>query len=456
MSLKVITASEKIRNLRKKYSFSQEDLSGETINRTLISYIENRKINLSEKTAKLIVENVNKLSIDRNLGLEIGLSDIMADVNEQVRGITDQFIVELEILKKNKKVIAPERLREIEEFLHDKNVPKRKGLVYELVGDSLLNAGETNLNRVFEYYIRAFEQKLLMQKTGDETVLKIVLKIAYNRNQAKDYVIASKYLKRFIDIMDKGINDSRHLYLIYFYLGNAYAGMNKHEAAISEHKKALKLVTDGAKTSRAQIVVNIGQCYSALKQYSTSMRHLQAAVKMFESNKDISNYCLALSDMIDNIICDEFITNQDKRFQLDLLAGKLLVAVTHLSANDTSLYRGYTELSRIYYCLNKDDEAKKYLKMAVQSAIDTNQVRKMSIIVLRTYEIIKAYKLADVLFDENSIKVLCGFGINSEYLRDTVFALMSCLSDNKNYEMIDSIIKNVIGTMERPVVLKRI
>jgi len=446
MEHKIITSGERIKTLRKKYKLNQQDLAGDAINRTLLSYIENDKIKLTEKTAKILVENINELSQQRDLGLHISIDDIMMDVDAQIQTIVDKFKEELRNLKKGKTAASNEYIKEIEEFLFDKNIPYEKGLIYELIGDTLGCEGEKNLFRVFGFYIRSFE--FFLQSNVLKHLAELSTKIASNRNKIKDYKNTIKYTDLVFSFLEEQLISTDTKRSMHFYIGGAYSGLNDHPQAITHFEKALSYSTEDDDKINAKIMINISHCYKEQLLHKRAIEYLEMASKIFEAHEDMSFYSVSQKEIIANTLIDSELPEQTKKFRLERLTDNLISALKYVEPNDPNIYMTYVELGKSYYYFGNNNEAINYLKLAVNNVIETDQVRRMSLILLSTMDIMVELSIVDEIFDDECLKKLCSFEIYSEYLRDTIFKLMEYFMVIKNYEKVEYIIANVLDKKE--------
>ena len=99
----ILTVGEKIRKIRKEIGARQEDLvSGKDLTREMISRIETGKNKLTLDTAELIASNINKIIIDKELGIDLITSQFLLeepkDQAERIINLDIDVIEELKML----------------------------------------------------------------------------------------------------------------------------------------------------------------------------------------------------------------------------------------------------------------------------------------------------------------------------------------------------------------------
>jgi len=196
----IITSRERVISLRKEFKFSQEDIAGKNINRTLISYIENGKVNLSRKTAEKIIKNVNEIFEAKDIDKCLDISDLLVDYNYEVRMIINEYIEILKGLLERNEYVSQDMIDEIEGFLFDKANTYEKAQIYELIGDAVQNNESQKKCQGFTNYSKALE--LCIAGKHRERLGQLIIKIAKERVHAKEYEEAIKYITMLLNSVE--------------------------------------------------------------------------------------------------------------------------------------------------------------------------------------------------------------------------------------------------------------
>jgi len=438
------TSGSKIKALRKKYRLNQADLAGNKIPRTLISYIENDKINLTEKTAKVLVENFNNLSLSRNLKFTIDMNYLIMDIDQQVLSIIKNITKKLTELNLDNTSLPKKDFSDIISFLLNKDFPYEKGIIYELLGDNLNISGNDNVNLSFELYSKAFDAFLQSEK--HKILSRITLKIANNRIFCTDYKTVIKYISiafSFYDKEKKDINRDEYA-LLFMSLGKAYSNLDEYELSIKNYDIALDLVPDDKNAVKAQILVENSTNLSALQSFAVANDYLEDSAKIFEDLQDMPSYCLAKRMIIQNILDDKSLSPSSKNFKLDRLTSDLLFALKYVDPQEEHLFSSYIILSEIFYYFQKPHEAKEYINLAVQIVMDKDNVLALATIIKRTVSIMTDLELIEEIFSEESLLKLCAYTPSNESVRDAIFLLLKFFLETNNFSKVDFIIANTL------------
>lgn len=113
----IMSIGDKLRNLRKKYNLSQEDLAGNVITRNLISQIEHNKANLTRSAAKIMLDNLKKICEKKTTVIDESIDYLLESEETQANKVLDRYIRELRDLSIYRDGIFLSKLSEVEEFL---------------------------------------------------------------------------------------------------------------------------------------------------------------------------------------------------------------------------------------------------------------------------------------------------------------------------------------------------
>lgn len=153
--MEILSPGQKIRKIRKELKINQKEITGGEITRELISIIENDKSTLTPTVAHIITDNINRICKERNIDFNLDTEYLLEDINAQTNKIASRYI---DFLCNNEDNISKDFTKDIEEielFLLKYDVPEKKMIIYEKIGDILKK--QKVFNRSYIYYIKAFE-----------------------------------------------------------------------------------------------------------------------------------------------------------------------------------------------------------------------------------------------------------------------------------------------------------
>ncbi len=153
--MEILSPGQKIRKIRKELKINQKEITGGEITRELISIIENDKSTLTPTVAHIITNNINKICKERNINFSLNTEYLLEDINAQTNKIANKYIDFLCINEDNISKDFSKDIEDIELFLRKYDVPEKKMIIYEKIGDILKKQKE--FNRSYIYYIKAFE-----------------------------------------------------------------------------------------------------------------------------------------------------------------------------------------------------------------------------------------------------------------------------------------------------------
>ncbi|MEG1254847.1 helix-turn-helix transcriptional regulator [Clostridium sp.] len=153
--MEILSPGQKIRRIRKELKINQKEIAGGDITRELISIIENDRSNLTPTVARIIAYNINGICKERGIDFTLNAEYLLEDINSQTNKIASQYINFLSINEDNISKDFTKDIQEIEIFLIKFDVPEKKMIIYEKIGDILRK--QKDYNRSYVYYIKAFE-----------------------------------------------------------------------------------------------------------------------------------------------------------------------------------------------------------------------------------------------------------------------------------------------------------
>jgi len=430
----ITTSAEKIIRLRKKYRLTQSDLAGASLNRTLISYIENKKINLTESAALMIAENVNQILEARDVDTKITKDELIVDMDAEIQNLSSRYIMKLKQLIADKEAISNEFLIEVEEFLYDKAILDGKGDIFELVGDAYKNTRPPQREHSYIYYVKAFEAYVL--SNSFDRLAEIVIKIGDNRIESKEYHDLIKCMTLFVGAVknvdiNKIVPDGT-VYRVYSNWAMAYNGLGKHDFALRIYDNALKMTAEENSEERARFLVEMGQCYELGNEFEQAADCFKIALKIFEECHNFSEYSFVLAKSMNGMLKNTKLSEKGKMFKLEQMTSEMLIVTKYVDSLDTNIFRNYTMLGKSFDFLGEEEKAVEYIKIGWKNAINSRLSKNVSDMISESYSMIKKYCLVESLVCDEFTSILKELDRQDEDLSEAVFALVGLLvSENK-------------------------
>ncbi len=177
----VLGVGERLKYYRKYLRISQKELAANKVSSNLISLIERGRVPLSTVTASILVHNLNRISNEKNMSLNLSIRDLMMSDKEYIIKICDERI---------------KRVKSNEEI---------KGVYNEaikMIGD----ASDSDLNTQVEKYF------------GE---------LFFNSGEYIDSIVHFENC-----ISDDFKKNNQELADVYYFLGKCYYGVSNHKEAI--------------------------------------------------------------------------------------------------------------------------------------------------------------------------------------------------------------------------------
>ena len=83
--MELLTSGERVRHFRKLLGISQKQLADNKVSSNLISLIERNKIPLSTVTASILVDNINRFSVEQGFELNLSIRDLLMPREEYLK-----------------------------------------------------------------------------------------------------------------------------------------------------------------------------------------------------------------------------------------------------------------------------------------------------------------------------------------------------------------------------------
>ena len=153
--MEILSISQKIASLRKKYKISQSELTMDKISRSYLAMIETEKVKLNKTIANLLAENFNIIFKEKGVDRIISPEYLLETKEEQVYKLAVMLSDKLD------EEDLEDTIMEIENYAHEYSGEERV-ILYKKVGDKLLE--KEDYRRANIYYLRVVNDIL---KKGD-------------------------------------------------------------------------------------------------------------------------------------------------------------------------------------------------------------------------------------------------------------------------------------------------
>lgn len=285
----ILTPGEKIKKIREEFNIKQEDLAGGEITRNLISIVENNKANLTEATAIILANNINKICKNQNLNFSVSKEYLIEDVVSQAKKIAEDYIAYIDNLSKEDINNINDKLYEINFFCANYRLGDKKAELYTAIGKKF------KLNRqyvkAFDYYLKSFES------TSDKNmVIKSLLNLGICNIYLSKYEEAINYLNLILDL-ESSMEDR---YYANFNIALCYKKLNKFEGALETLMKITENHNDILSNMQQWYVrVNLlrGNCQYELKQFNKAISTFNDVLRLDNLGRDEVLILLSLGDV---------------------------------------------------------------------------------------------------------------------------------------------------------------
>lgn len=291
-----LSPEEKLLAFRKKHKITQGELVGEDITRVFLGMIEIGKRSLTEKTAKLLCKNFNRILKERGIKDSIKVEELMKDKEQQAI----EFLKEI-LTKDN--ISSKEVIWDIEEALYEINEVERGNYClqlfekfyslkeYRIAKNYLLKSMhrikniaiiKENLLKIFElnsilgdYEGSVFAYRRFKNRLGKEKWCEILEKILFDYSYA--LIKCCEYDEAFenIQLLIKKTKDDQLLFEAKKLLGKAYKKMGDYPHATREYISLAK-----GKSSQDK-----AEAYSNMIEIALETEDIQLLKKFYEKCK---------------------------------------------------------------------------------------------------------------------------------------------------------------------------
>lgn len=260
----ILSPVEKLIALRKKYKINQKDLAGDQISRSHLAMIETGKNKLNENTAKILIENFNKIFKERKISEIITFEELMESKEEQIEKLKLDFLQKLEKNQDIESVIS-----DVESYASEYDV-QTKITLYEKIGNIFFE--KENLHRAASFYLRILNDLIIIRDL--ETLGKISLSLIRVYLQTENFNAAVD-LENLIKSEIENFQQPEKTIILYN-LGLIYDSIKDHKKAINYFWEVEKFVKDeekifDVKNYQALSLADLGKYSEAVSIYRSLM-----------------------------------------------------------------------------------------------------------------------------------------------------------------------------------------
>ncbi|QIB27242.1 helix-turn-helix transcriptional regulator [Caloranaerobacter azorensis] len=397
----ILPTNEKIRAIRKFLKINQKELAGDNIDRSLISYIENGKVKLSNETAKILANNLSRILKEKNLNYQVDADYLLADEKKQASYRLNTII---EILKNMMKDSTDEFLTKFymaEELLRKWDIPSKKAVIYDLVGDYFFN------------------------------------KLNYYRSEFYYMMALGNYFR---------LNDYRNLVNVCTKIVRCLIKRGEYEEAISLNDYAMSIIEDFKildSDFKERILFNNSLALFKIELYEESLNCLDKLISEFDISEE--------SKQMDILLLKANNYNLIGRLEESLEIYKQLLELAKQSGNLERMAIAYNNIGEIYYKLNNIEKSIEFLEKSLIIREEINSIYLISTIKLfidKLFEdskydeaMLYLFRLLDIAKKRNDLVLLL-----DTYCRLLDIFIVNSMNMEEN--LIDEMVKFVKKNME--------
>ena len=346
--MEILSLGEKIKKLRKEKNLTLKELAGERITAAQISHIERDKSHTSYELLEYLASR-----------LEVSVDYLLETKEMQAKKLTDNLIIQSEIYI---------RCKDLEKAKSEINKVMSICTEYQLIE----NYGKCNLllatinlkQKDYNAAIINFEKSLyfFIQNNDKENIAKCYINIGKIYIEEKFHKGAISNFKFAEDILEENnINDMNLKKDLYSNMSFCYTQLNKDDEALEYIDKIKNLDIIVNSKEEAQLIVSKANKLMGVGKYEEAKQQFKIALDLLdkEDNKtDLANIYLRVCEVYENIGNNERALDYSKRaydikkYDEDECTVDIIIKII-----------------QSYIKLENYDEARKYSKLALASAI---------------------------------------------------------------------------------------
>lgn len=423
-----VSLGQNLKNIRKELGLRQHEIVGDEITRNLISMIENDKTPLYYRTAKLIADNINRISEQRNLGVYIDPYDIMDPNRVVAKKQADEYIEKLRSYLRNKcYTIDEDYVKEIEDFLKEWNIPDKKVYIYEILGDISYYCKDYQAE--YMYLTRGLENYFIKPIRKDIHLL--VQKLIGNCITAEKYNESIRLNN--LDFMSVEKIPHEFQGMLCYNMALTYKRLKRYDEALEWIEKTKKYVSERDPGTLRKALILEGTCYYRRKEADKAKAMYDEVIKMSEAEDE--EIGLAYQNMMD------IYKAENNEEQVIKYRDELMDIVPKIDASNRYLVKIYYKLAEICEYLHEYDQAEEWFMKAIKKSEENNERKDTSKVALLLLDFYNNSDNKDKIFTNKKVFEKC---LNDISLSDEVKVLLKLILRNLENEKIEES-KNLIN-----------
>ncbi|MBL4937722.1 helix-turn-helix transcriptional regulator [Clostridium sp. YIM B02515] len=431
--MEILSPGQKIRKIRKEFKISQKEITGGEITRELISIIENNKSALTPAVAQIITDNINKICKEKNINFNLSAEYLLEDINVQSNKIADNFIEFLCNNENNLSKDISEDIKEIELFMAKYDVPEKKMIIYEKIGDILRNQKE--FNRSYIYYIKAYENHNRL--FNDIRLFKLLQKIGNTCIHLCKYTEALDFNNLALVYNDNVPEELKYKVLYNNIL--AYMYLKKYDKALIELEHIKTTFKNLTKENVFKLNILKVNCMRHKNFYSDAFKLNEYLLKTLDDN-DTENIILVMANILD------IYTVLKDTHNVKLYIDKLIYLVNNYNDIEKSYHspNTYNQIALSCSLINNTDLSIEYYKKSIMAC---KYHRNIDILLKSLNELltilVKERNLSEINFFKNDVLELLSLHIIEANITP-IFKLLDFYNDINDNENVGSLLKFIL------------
>lgn len=331
---------------------------------------------------------------------------ILQQISDYTEPSLGNYIETLESLFKNEDDTFPAVLQLAEDIIALGALPDDKLKLYELAGDYYYLKNQLDLSVL--YYLMAFEVTNKVNPSSFTAMLaNKICRSYYNMNKFQDALYYISFALNYIDGLSKD-----DIIKLTFNCALCYKNIGLYKEALDELLKLDKLIGNSENPKYFDIITLESNCYIKLELYSKAIEKYLELLKTIEG--DVIKQVISMLNLAQAYIyAGEELAAEKCISQIKLL-------MKHLSPRTPYKLKIYTDLAKVYLCLNNMNEAKKYLMRAHKLAKESKNITQQKEILNHMFTVC----------DKNQSLSLAGF------IKDQMLYIIDMNYENSGWLLI--------------------
>lgn len=360
----ILTVGQKLKKIRKYLGAKQEDITGGKITRSLISYIENDKTNLTHDTAIILTGELNKFAREKKMNFTINVEYLLESVTKQLEKSLDEAIVKLKnIIEQSNCEELKRELEKIDTLLLFSDMPEKEMIIYTLSADFYYS--QKDYTKSYFYNVKSLENAI---KCGQIIkMVEIIFRLGLCEMKLGNYAQAVNF-NSYAKVILEG-NKLERMDLVNrcdFNNSLAYKKLEEYDKCLAILDNLEARNTSFTYNQKIDILTLRGNCYSNKGQTHTARKTYQQVINLAEEHNNLEALATAYVNISDSFDKDG---NISKSVEFDIKCLEIREKI-----NSNSIFMSLFSLGKKYLKINELDLSKKCLIKAVKEAKKYNNM----------------------------------------------------------------------------------